>query len=102
MTEADLKKLFVDLVGATQVDIRGRPSENGTSWSRQAPRSRGYHTFVWPGPPALLRVGKEGGMEEDWVMTIAEIGEIQIWTDPTGPSILWEASGNGPLVRSTF
>jgi len=101
MTEADLRKLFDDLVGATQVDIRGHPRENGTSWFRQAPRSRGYHTFVWPGPPALLKVGKEGGMEEDWVIPIEEIGEIQIWTDPTCPSILWEASENG-LLRSTF
>lgn len=101
MTEADVRRLNEDLRSAVQVDIRGRKRSDGTQWFRQAPRSRGYHTFVWPGPPALLKVGKDDVNQEDWTKPIEEVGEIHIWTEPRGPSIYWESSNDGPLKRSS-
>lgn len=100
MTETDMVRLNEDLRRAVQIDIRGRKRDNGTQWYRQAPRSRGYHTFVWPGPPALLKVGKDNVNEEDWSKSIEEVGEIHIWTNSDGPSIYWEVSGDGPLQRT--
>ena len=100
MTEQEVRQLNEDLRRAVQVDIRGRERPNGTSWFRQAPRSRSYHTFVWPGPPALLKVGRDNVSEEDFAKPIEEVGEIHIWVDKSGPSIYWETSGNGPLRRT--
>ena len=100
MTDTDVRQLNEDLRRAVQVDIRGRERANGTQWFRQSPRSRGYHTFVWPGSPMLLKVGKDDVNQEDWVKPIEEVGQIHIWVNSTGPSIYWEVSGDGPLQRT--
>lgn len=100
MTLFEVRQLNEDLRLAVQVDIRGRKRPDGTQWFRQAPRSRGYHTFVWPGTSALLKVGKDDVNQEDWAKPIEEVGEIHIWVKRDGPSIFWGRLNDGRLQRT--